>query len=216
MKCECCSGEHDGSFGTGRFCSRMCANSRERTEDIKKRVSHKLTGRVTGKAYVGYKVCEECHATFAVNSKTKNNRFCSPACANVSRTKKGRINGLKSAATVVKRSKNEIMFASLCEEYFLTVRTNLPVFNGWDADVIIEDVKVAVLWNGVWHHKKIKHNHSVCQVQNRDKIKVAEIVRAGYIPYTINDYGSHNELFVRQEFEKFKAWIGELAITEPS
>lgn len=46
MICEKCGKEHDGSFGSGRFCSRACANSRIRTEEIRQKVSAKLKGQV--------------------------------------------------------------------------------------------------------------------------------------------------------------------------
>ena len=71
-----------------------------------------------------------------------------------------------------RRSKNEIYFFELCKTHFNNVLHNERIFNGWDADVIIEDFKIAILWNGPWHYRKIKSNHSVKQVQNRDKIKI--------------------------------------------
>lgn len=113
--------------------------------------------------------------------------------------------GKKSVTTQAetRRSKNEIHFANLCKQEFSNVETNVPLFNGWDADVIIHDKKIAVLWNGVWHHKKVKSNHSVCQVQNRDKIKMNEIVKFGYVPYVIKDGGRQNYDFVESEFKKF-------------
>jgi predicted nuclease with TOPRIM domain len=39
MKCIKCNNEHDGSFGSGKYCSRACANSRVRTEETKKKIS---------------------------------------------------------------------------------------------------------------------------------------------------------------------------------
>jgi len=39
MKCERCGTEHEGSFGTGRFCSRACANSRQWNEEDKRKKS---------------------------------------------------------------------------------------------------------------------------------------------------------------------------------
>ena len=39
MKCIKCNKEHDGSFGSGKYCSRACANSRVRTEETKKKIS---------------------------------------------------------------------------------------------------------------------------------------------------------------------------------
>lgn len=103
----------------------------------------------------------------------------------------------------IRRSKNEIAFCDLCEQYFSNVEHNAPIFNGWDADVIIHDIKYAVLWNGKWHYEKITANHSVEQVQNRDGIKINEIIKCGYTPYVIKDVGKHKESFVREEFDKF-------------
>ena len=37
--CENCGKEIDGSFGSGRFCSRSCANSRSHSEATKKKIS---------------------------------------------------------------------------------------------------------------------------------------------------------------------------------
>lgn len=47
-KCEVCGKQHDGSYGSGRFCGRKCARSfstRSKRADINKRVSQKLRGR---------------------------------------------------------------------------------------------------------------------------------------------------------------------------
>jgi hypothetical protein len=38
MICERCNKEHDGSFGSGRFCSRACANARARSEETKRKI----------------------------------------------------------------------------------------------------------------------------------------------------------------------------------
>lgn len=39
MKCNRCNDEHDGSFGSGKFCSRSCANSRPMTEERQAKIS---------------------------------------------------------------------------------------------------------------------------------------------------------------------------------
>lgn len=106
-----------------------------------------------------------------------------------------------------RRSKNEIHFADLCKENFANVETNKPIFNGWDADVILPNEKIAVLWNGKWHYEKITKKHSVNQVQNRDKIKLGEIVKARYTPYVIRDDGREDKLFVEMEFKKFQEFL---------
>lgn len=102
-----------------------------------------------------------------------------------------------------RRSKNEKLFAELCKKKFQIVKENEPMFNGWDADVIIEDIKTAVLWNGNWHYQKIAKNHSVKQVQSRDRLKIKEIEKAGYTPVVIEDRGKCNPAFVVSQFEKF-------------
>lgn len=102
-----------------------------------------------------------------------------------------------------RRSKNEKYFYELCKSHFENVRHNEPIFNGWDADIIIDDIKYAILWNGKWHYEIIKKDTSLLQIQNRDKIKVNEIIKCGYTPYIIKDMGKYNIKFVTEEFEKF-------------
>ena len=112
----------------------------------------------------------------------------------------------------LRRSKNEIEFCKLCEEYFDNVKHNESIFNGWDADIIIEDIKFAVLWNGPWHYKQITKSHSVKQTQNRDKIKVKEIKECGWTPYIIKDMGKANKDFVKEKFDEFLKYLKENTI----
>ena len=79
------------------------------------------------------------------------------------------------------------------------------MFEGWDADVIIPSIKVAILWNGPWHYKQISKTSSLLQIQNRDKLKLAAILRCGYVAYVIKDMGRYNPKFVELEFRKFVA-----------
>lgn len=112
----------------------------------------------------------------------------------------------------LRRSKNEIEFCKLCEEYFNNVKHNESIFNGWDADIIIEDIKFAVLWNGPWHYKQITKSHSVKQTQNRDKIKIKEIKESGWTPYIIKDMGKANKDFVKEKFDEFLKYLKENTI----
>ena len=155
------------------------------------------------------RVCRGCNSPFIPNRKT--HQYCSKKCIikdpNV--IQKISEGGKKSASVQSKkrRSKNEKMFASLCVDQFSHVLTNKPIFNGWDADIIIEDIKTAILWNGKWHYEKITEKHSVKQVQNRDKIKINEIKNLGYTPYVIKDMGKFNPTFVQEQFKKFMQGI---------
>lgn len=77
MQCENCSKEHDGSYGSGRFCSVKCAKSRvfltkEKRSEINKKISntikqktHELNCIKCGKTIlkninVHYAICDEC------------------------------------------------------------------------------------------------------------------------------------------------------------
>jgi|FLOH01.1.fsa_nt_gi hypothetical protein len=223
VQCHCCKGEIEVEEREKQhpkkekyFCSRSCANTRKRTEKSKEKTSKSLKGWYKENKPANLPVnikCEQCSSKFTVNYNKRNQRFCSRSCAAVwanKNTDKARLGGLASAQTQSERmrSKNEIHFANFCQKEFETVLTNEPIFNGWDADVIIEDYKIAVLWNGVWHYKKITEQHSVKQVQNRDRIKIKEIEKAGYIPYVIKDMGSEDETFVKQKFQELISFLG--------
>ena len=117
----------------------------------------------------------------------------------------GTIGALKSVKVQkeIRRSKNEMLFCEYCEKHFNEVKHNESIFNGWDADVIIEDNKYAILWNGRWHYDELSKTTSLKQIQNRDKIKLKEIIKCGYKPYVIKDMGSYNPIFVKEQFDKF-------------
>lgn len=101
------------------------------------------------------------------------------------------------------RSKNEILFANLCILKYPNVLLNCKLFDNWDSDVIIPHLRVAVLWNGIYHYKKVKAGHDLEAVQRQDRLKIEAIKRCGYFPYVIKDMGSHNKEFVYEQFEIF-------------
>ena len=165
-------------------------------------------------------VCRICGQKYHLNEEGSTRVFCSKECSNEYRANRKKYLSNESIAKLSaagrhstelqgenRRSKNEKYFCELCEGHFKSVKHNESIFNGWDADVIIEDVKLAILWNGKWHYQKLKENHSVEQVQNRDKIKIEEIKKCGYIPYIIKDMGKYNPQFVEEEFEKLINYI---------
>lgn len=205
MQCENCEKEHDGLYGSGRFCSRSCANTRILSKETKKKISNSRSGVATRILPRVDKICPVCNSKFNVSASRKMIKGCSKECSKELQLIGCRKGGQSSAAkqSETRRSKNEKYFSELCKEYFKSVKTNEPIFNGWDADVIIEDLKIAVLWNGKWHYEKITKKHSVKQVQNRDRIKIKEIDNCGYVPYVIKDMGRYDRLFVEKKFKEF-------------
>ena len=164
------------------------------------------------------KICIVCEKPFVSNSRGR--KTCSDECNKYYMTHRKeflsdesiqrlRDGGLKSSSiqAEVRRSRNEIYFYELCKKEFKNVTHNENIFNGWDADVLIYDYKVAVLWNGNWHYKPIKKGSSLSQIQNRDKIKVKEIINCGWIPYIIEDKGKYNKQFVEDKFKEFIEFI---------
>lgn len=122
--------------------------------------------------------------------------------------KRARRAGRKSAQVQKesRRSKNEIHFANMCKKKFQKVLCNEPMFEKWDADVILPNQKIAILWNGVWHNRKLFEGHNLKQVKSRDKLKLGAINRCGYQSYIINDPGKEDVEFVENQFEKFMKW----------
>lgn len=188
-ECLYCKNTFVVSWGCrkNKFCSLECAY-KHRTDEAENLIIEKE--------------CKGCKSRFLVKNKNKSRIYCGTSCANKNN---GRIGGLISAKvqSINRRSKNEIYFGELCSKKFQSVKFNEALFNGWDADVIIEDLKVAVLWNGKWHYEKITEKHSVSQVQNRDKIKIKEIIKSGYKPYVIKDMGKYHKKFVERQFDIF-------------
>ena len=214
-----------GKLTKTKFCSHSCAaiynnakreprseESKQKTHDsLKKYYSQKISHK---------RICKVCGKEYTYNKGISTKLVCSKECSEYLRIHRREFltddtilklskSGRKSVYVQgeSRRSKNEKYFYELCLKYFTNVSHNETIFNGWDADIIIHDIKFAVLWNGPWHYKKIKSNSSLSQIQNRDMIKVKEIEHFGYIPYIIKDTGKYNPKFVEEEFEKFKKYI---------
>jgi hypothetical protein len=154
--------------------------------------------------------CISCSVDIVGDSKKK---YCDD-CRSKRLREIGRKAGTASAAKQVRRSKNEMYFAELCAKAFINVVVNEAIFTSkygnWDADVIIHDHKIAVLWNGIWHYKQVRKKHSLAQVQSRDKIKMDVIIANGYTPYVIKDMGKHNKKFVEERFAEFMEYVRKL------
>ncbi len=186
--------------------------SRKLSESTKKKISESVKRTLVNKKLEKLNttlICPQCGNEYKPHLKTDGHiyypKFCSKECS-IKYHHDLHVNIGKKVASKLsesKRSKNEMLFCSLCEKYFDTVTHNDPIFNGWDADVLIWDLKVAVLWNGKWHYEKIMDKHSVKQVQNRDSIKIEEIKRFGWFPYVIKDLGKYNPKFVKEQFDLF-------------
>jgi hypothetical protein len=78
--CENCEKEHDGTYGSGRFCSPKCARSfstKEKRSDINDKVSKKMSSDIINKK------CEFSNCNNILIQTIKNRkRFCNVICSN--------------------------------------------------------------------------------------------------------------------------------------
>lgn len=108
--CEKCEKEHDGSYASGRFCSRSCANTKIFSEASKQKKSKTMKGRHQGatrlrkKVFLEYrevqnvenreidtryffkKVCPVCGKEYTVVESYKKKIYCSKRCYNLDHT----------------------------------------------------------------------------------------------------------------------------------
>ena len=210
------------NFNRSNTCSRNCSNlfysHKRKCFGIKTAVCIKCNKPVDIDIQSSCKnfICEDCKNNIyycktcnkKIISKVKR-LFCNRTCMYEDPVIKQKIlDGLKkgtknSSKKQNRRSKAEIEFAEYCEETFLNVKLNAPMFNGWDADIILPDYKIAILWNGPWHYEKLFNSHSLSQTINRDKIKLNEIKKMGYVPYIIKDNNTGKKDFVLNKFIEF-------------
>ena len=164
---------------SNKFCSQSCAakhNNTLRPAGHSSRITPESNrGKNIHKSIIYSKIswCVVCGKVI----RNSHRKTCSDNCKSVTFQN----GGIKSASVQVKRSVDEIKLFNLCKSHFYSVRNNEPLIDGWDADIIIDDIKTAILWNGPWHYKQMPHkNHSLPQVQNRDKIKISKLKENGW------------------------------------
>lgn len=185
------------------FCSRSCAaiynNSRRCvSQDVKEKIRRTLKTANKRKGIVKYlKICH-CNICNKKFMHKKNRKTCSDLCLKLHGKITGVEAGKKSAQKRVLRSKNEIVLFNLLSTKYQCLN-NKAIFNGWDADIIIPNLKLAILWNGPWHYRKITKQHSLKQTQNRDKIKIKEILKHKYNFIIIKD--CDNKMTPEKAFE---------------
>ena len=135
------------------YCSKKCSYSKPHTEESKDKIRKSLLNYniFIDRCKKNY-ICLYCGKEF---KGKKNRKFCNVSCknnwffANDNEKYKeytsigGKIGGKISVLSQNRRSKNEVYFSELCCSFFNNVKLNEPIFNGWDADVILDDYKLA-------------------------------------------------------------------------
>lgn len=202
-----------------KFCSRSCMgtfNNRLRlsngysqpaTYSDKQRIRDEKIREDKRTQYMSSpKKCDVCSSILPYD--IRHRKTCSQECYGVLNLENSRKGGLKSAQKMTRRSKHEIEFYELCVSYFDKVEHNVNMFDGWDADVLIHDLKLAVSWNGDWHYVEMPFSkQSLLQVQTRDAYRDKKINENGWKHHIIED-STANPTTPEIEFARLLKMIG--------
>lgn len=208
-----------------KFCSHSCgANNTNKQRQNLDPIERNCPGCgdlfITGPYTPSHTMCKICLEKSQKDSKRKQKikqkenlkkpRFCE--CGNeifVQSHKQCKICKPPTIRIAQKRSKNEISFANKCAERW-NCSYNECLFNGWDADVLIKDLKIAILWNGIWHYSVVNFKDkptSLRQIQSRDRLKIKQIIAIDWVPYIIKDLSRAKNEKVQKEFDLFLDYL---------
>jgi hypothetical protein len=202
-KCDNIFNQNFSSYHIGHRCQK-CANVLNGIKSSKKRYGHNVPLKNI------IRICEFCKKEYT--PKRSNQKFCNKICSIThlcNDKEKLKINGRKGfyKRQTHNRSKNEILFAKLCINYFgiNDILCNEQIFkdnngNFWDCDIYIKSLKTAILWDGwYWHYRPNVSNKQ----KSRDILKRKIIIDNGDKYYTIIDKGKYNREFVQEQFNLF-------------
>lgn len=190
-----------------KFCSRSCSTIYNNTDSTHSEATKLKIGMASAtivrQKFCPVSWCKMCN-TYLPNSKRNT---CSDKCLASLYTRQGQA----LAKSISKRSKQEIELFNLCNSYFSNISHNINLVNGWDADIILNDERIAILWNGPWHYRQMPlNNHSLLQVQTRDTIKIQTLREHGWTVLIYED----RYYTVSDAFNDIK-WIVEHSGIEP-
>ena len=86
-KCLRCSKDHDGTFGSGKYCNRGCANARSHSKETKAKMS--IAGKTSEKCLKHQKsqrkekvtkTCPQCSSDFKTHVSESFKTYCSKQC----------------------------------------------------------------------------------------------------------------------------------------
>ena len=138
-KCENCNQEHDGNYGSGRFCCKKCARSfstKAKRKEINQKVSKKLKDRAKNNLPkdTSWQVeinCEWCDKLFI--KRQKNQRFCSQKCSRTRNWKLRTLAAHKANQKLIKEGKyvgwQSRAILSYPEKFFKKVLINNKLFD---------------------------------------------------------------------------------------
>lgn len=192
------------------FCCRVCASKSNtfRSQETKNKISKALLAKEAKKAKrLKINTCRVCHKEFPSFNLRK---ICSEDCRTIFRIDIGRKGGSRTSTLPFhKRARglNEKAFLEKLKLHFTDILTNKRMFDGWDADIIIPELKLAIHWNGIFHYKPVFGQELFDNVVKKDSLRYAAIEKEGYSNYIIEDLGSQDSRKVEEEYCKFLGFL---------
>lgn len=201
-----------------KFCNSSCAAKHNNSLRTRTTLSKVKTSKALKKYYEEnpiikqtiLKECCICNNSFVY--KHDGRTTCSKDCSNAHRKLAGSKGGKTTSSLPFKtrsRSKNEKYFACLLSEHFSNLLTNKRMFGEYDADIIIEEQRIAIHWNGPFHYLPIFGEQHLKLICERDELRYRAIEQCGYVNYIIDD--RDNKGFSKEKCEQealnFLDWI---------
>ncbi len=198
MRCEKCGEEFEG---TGRFCSRSCANSRVQTPEIREKKSKALKGRDIGnhspesiakakatwaskKMWVDW-ICPHCGKVLRLSSnEAKKRKYCSGTCRNLATnvTKNGSV------------SKAETILCEILEDAgYVIDRNRRDILKGLEIDIWIPNLQIGIEYNGIYHLQPIHGERALAHIQAKDELKKRLAKQLGIELIVIEDTESNTK-----------------------
>lgn len=223
-KCENCDNDHDGKYGSGRFCSSICArgfSTKNKRSLINEKVSSKLRKHKT--EYIYNKLCLCCSNKF--ETKKEKQLYCSLNCAKnriITQETKDKIS--KSIQSNVKngthvgwqsrkiRSYAELFFENVLNNNNIKYNAEFKLNKrdlGFDnsscyfLDFYLHEYNVNLEIDG--------KQHEYSERKESDKIRDEAIIKYGIFVYRIkwkNPY--KNEEYIKNEINNFLIYLDNI------
>lgn len=226
-KCENCEEEHEGKYGSGRFCSNKCSksfSSKVNREETNKKISKSLlNNKNVKKKEIEYKKCKECNNDFLAIRKIRI--FCSNKCSATYQKQLGNV-ASKLSLIVKEKVKNGTHIGwqsrkirSYAEKFFETVLINNGIKYDSEYKISKKELGLNEIANYFLDFYLIDYNidleidgkqHEYTERKIKDKIRDEALIKNGYNVYRIkwkNPNNEENKNYIKNEIDKLLSYI---------
>lgn len=182
MKCKNCKKEHNGTFGSGRFCCRSCANSRIHSEKTKSKIKNSINKYNEDKKII--RTCIICKKKRKVFVSNKKKVCCSKICLSKLKSE----NQIKRIldGKVINKSNTipEIKFRNFLNKNKINYKFQYKI-DRYLVDFYLPDLNLVYeVYGDYWHTNPKFYDEPKTKVQKfnkiRDKLKINYLKRKGY------------------------------------